>query len=75
MNQAHFIERTIHSVLDQRGEFELDYRVLDGAVVMERYQFLSAMRIDCFGPASLIMAKWTLSTKAYAQRQAISSGG
>ena len=29
-NQAQFIERTIDSVLSQRGDFELDYRVVDG---------------------------------------------
>jgi glycosyltransferase involved in cell wall biosynthesis len=30
-NQAQYIRRTIDSVLDQRGDFELDYRVFDGA--------------------------------------------
>ena len=30
-NQAQFIRRTIDSVLDQRGDFELDYVVIDGA--------------------------------------------
>ena len=29
-NQAHFIERTIASVLSQRGDFEVEYRVVDG---------------------------------------------
>jgi glycosyltransferase involved in cell wall biosynthesis len=29
LNQGQFIERTIRSVLDQAGDFELDYRVLD----------------------------------------------
>ena len=29
-NQGRFIRRTIDSVLDQRGDFELDYRVFDG---------------------------------------------
>ncbi len=29
-NQAPFIRRTIDSVLEQRGDFDLDYRVLDG---------------------------------------------
>lgn len=29
-NQAQFIERTIDSVLEQRGDFELDYTVIDG---------------------------------------------
>jgi glycosyltransferase involved in cell wall biosynthesis len=29
-NQAQFIRRTIDSVLEQQGNFELDYRVLDG---------------------------------------------
>jgi glycosyltransferase involved in cell wall biosynthesis len=29
-NQAQFIQRTIDSVLSQRGDFELDYRVIDG---------------------------------------------
>ena len=29
-NQAQFIERTIKSVLNQQGDFVLDYRVLDG---------------------------------------------
>lgn len=29
-NQAPFIRRTIDSILDQRGDFELEYRVLDG---------------------------------------------
>ncbi|MBK8914677.1 MAG: glycosyltransferase [Phycisphaerales bacterium] len=30
-NHARFIGRTIDSVLSQRGDFELDYRILDGA--------------------------------------------
>ena len=29
-NHAQYIERTIRSVLDQRGDFDLDYKVLDG---------------------------------------------
>jgi glycosyltransferase involved in cell wall biosynthesis len=29
-NQAHFIERTIESVQSQRGDFELEFRVVDG---------------------------------------------
>src|SRR5262249_45945988 len=29
-NQAPFIRRTIDSVLAQRGDFELDYKVIDG---------------------------------------------
>jgi glycosyltransferase involved in cell wall biosynthesis len=29
-NQAEFIRRTIDSVLSQRGDFELDYKVIDG---------------------------------------------
>lgn len=29
-NHARYIKRTIDSVLDQRGDFELDYRVIDG---------------------------------------------
>ena len=29
-NQAQFIQRTIDSVLSQRGDFELEYRVIDG---------------------------------------------
>ncbi len=29
-NHAQFIERTVRSVLDQQGDFDLEYRVLDG---------------------------------------------
>ena len=29
-NQAQFIRRTIDSILSQEGDFELDYRVIDG---------------------------------------------
>ncbi len=29
-NQARYIKRTIDSVLDQQGDFELEYRILDG---------------------------------------------
>jgi glycosyltransferase involved in cell wall biosynthesis len=29
-NQAEYIERTIRSVLDQTGDFELEYHVMDG---------------------------------------------
>lgn len=42
-NQAHFIERTIESVVSQRGDFELEYRVVDGGStdgtidILERY--------------------------------------
>ncbi|GEM_PF-510573 len=30
LNQADFIERTIHSVLSQKGDFDLEYIVIDG---------------------------------------------
>ncbi len=43
-NQGEFIARTIESVLSQRGDFELDYHVVDGAStdatvsILERYR-------------------------------------
>ena len=43
-NQGRFIERTVRSVVEQRGDFELDYLVVDGGStdetrsVLERYR-------------------------------------
>jgi glycosyltransferase involved in cell wall biosynthesis len=43
-NQGEFIARTVESVLSQRGDFELDYRILDGGsnddtlAILERYR-------------------------------------
>lgn len=43
-NQGEYIARTIESVLSQRGDFELDYRVIDGGSkdstlsILERYR-------------------------------------
>lgn len=42
-NQAEYIERTIESILSQKGDFELEYRVVDGGSndgtvkILERY--------------------------------------
>ena len=42
-NHAPFIERTIESILQQKGDFELEYRVVDGGSddgpldILERY--------------------------------------
>ena len=41
-NHARFIRRTIDSVLSQQGDFELDYRILDGASTDGTVEILSS---------------------------------
>lgn len=52
LNQARFLERTVESVLSQRGDFDLDYLVLDGgstdgsAELLRRYEGRLRYRIE-----------------------------
>jgi|KBSSwiStaDraftv2_1062776.scaffolds.fasta_scaffold551740_2 glycosyltransferase involved in cell wall biosynthesis len=52
LNQAVFIERTIRSVIEQRGDFELEYLIFDGGsqdgthAILDKYRGIAGITIE-----------------------------
>lgn len=77
-NQGHFIEKTLHSVITQEGDFDLEYLVVDGGSSDDTIEILKQtekkVSLKSFKPkCSSLSFKW-VSEKDNGQADALNKG-